>query len=323
MKKNNKNQFKQNNGNSNNFSNKNSHNNKNKLNNNHNNYQSNSQNNTNYNIWNNNGIQFIEDSRYTNNTNHNSNNNIKDNNNMNINNSNSNTYQKNNIKYNNVINNRNNNQSNRNNFVPFSATTFTYNVPQVNNHNINNNLNITHNAYNYNHFNISSFALSSNAMNNYEIIPENPNIRSKVDLTNSNYNNVLNQLPENTIEDLNKLNEENKSCIICLSEYQKGDTTIVLPCFHFFHKNCMINWYKRKAGGGCERETHSKAYRQRNGAGPLHADDDRSDGEDLPALGEAVSGGRSGDRRDARGCKSRQCRPCRQDGLVRVGGRGP
>ncbi len=257
MKKKNKNQLGQNNDNSNNLTNNNSHNNN--LNINHNNYQDNNQNNTTYNYINcsNNGNQFIVDSRYSNNTNNN--------NNMNINNSNSNIYNNNSINSNNAnnkknlryfnyikfkrFNNRNNNNSNENNFVPSSAITVTYNGPQVNNNNqnINNNVNISQNDHNYDHFNISSFALSSNAMNNYEIMPENPNIRSKVDVTNNNYSNVLNQLPENTIEDLNKLNEENKSCIICLSEYEKGDTTIVLPCFHFFHKNCMINWYKRKA----------------------------------------------------------------------------
>ena len=196
---------------------------------NNNNIINNNQNrNNNYTIYSNSShLVSINDNKNTSN-----NNNNNSNNNININ-----------------ANNRdNNNQSNWNNFIPVTASTITYNSPQLNNNqNISNNANVSQNVRNYNHFDISSFALSSNAMNNYEIMPENPNIRSKVDLSNNNYNNVLNQLPENTIEDLNKLNEENKRCIICLSDYERGDTTIVLPCFHFFHKSCFINWYKRKA----------------------------------------------------------------------------
>ena len=113
------------------------------------------------------------------------------------------------------------------------------------NSNNSNNISISQTQQNYNHFNISSFALSSTAINNFEIRPENPDIRSRVDISNNS--NILSQLPENKIEDLNKLHEENKRCIICLEEYNIGDITIVLPCFHFFHKSCMINWYKRKA----------------------------------------------------------------------------
>jgi len=113
----------------------------------------------------------------------------------------------------------------------------------VNNNN-SNNVSISQNHQNNNNFIISSFALSSTAINNYEIRPENPDIKSRVETSN---NNILFQLPENKIEDLNNLHEENKRCIICLEEYNAGDITIVLPCFHFFHKSCMINWYKRKA----------------------------------------------------------------------------
>jgi hypothetical protein len=202
-------------------------------NNNRNNNPTNTQNHTyNYKRINNGGNQFIVDSRYSKNTNQNSK--ISE--------------QNNNI---NRINNNNINDTRRNNnsFVPVSASSITYNSPQNsnNNQNANSNINISHNAHNNNQFNISSFALSSNAMNNYEIMPENPNIRSKIDLTKNNSNNILSQLPENKIEDLSKLHEENKRCIICLSEYEFGDITIVLPCFHFFHKSCMITWYKRKA----------------------------------------------------------------------------
>ena len=148
----------------------------------------------------------------------------------------------------------NNNNNNNFKFTPVISSgqaSFNYignrndNNARNENSNNSNNISISQNQQNNNIFNISSFALSSTAINNFEIRPENPEIRSRVDIANNT--NILYQLPENKIEDLNKLHEENKRCIICLEEYNIGDITIVLPCFHFFHKSCLINWYKRKA----------------------------------------------------------------------------
>ena len=131
-----------------------------------------------------------------------------------------------------------------------SSEHITYNIigEEPNNNNTNNRSNVTisniHPIRN-NNFHISSFALSSNERNNYEIRPENPNIKAKID-PNNNISNIISQLPENKIENLNKLNDENKTCVICLDEYKINDTTIMLPCFHFFHKTCIINWAKKK-----------------------------------------------------------------------------
>ena len=60
-------------------------------------------------------------------------------------------------------------------------------------------------------------------------------------------NDLLNVLPESKIADINKLNEENKKCLICLEEYVNNDNVIYLPCFHIFHKNCIIQWIKKHA----------------------------------------------------------------------------
>ena len=58
--------------------------------------------------------------------------------------------------------------------------------------------------------------------------------------------NVLDSLPTTKIEDVSKLDQEQKKCTICLEEYQKGEELIVLPCIHLFHKPCIVNWLKKQ-----------------------------------------------------------------------------
>ena len=52
--------------------------------------------------------------------------------------------------------------------------------------------------------------------------------------------------PEIVIEDVNKLDEGNKSCTICLEEFQQNEKVIALPCLHYFHKKCIKKWMERK-----------------------------------------------------------------------------
>ena len=130
-----------------------------------------------------------------------------------------------------------------------SSERITYNYIGIPNMGISttNNINLDRQrSSNNNNFSISSFALSSSEVNHYEIRPENPNIKAKKDITNS-VDYILRQFPENTINNLKILNDENKRCIICLEEYKIDDITIVLPCFHFFHKKCIIHWTKNRA----------------------------------------------------------------------------
>ena len=51
---------------------------------------------------------------------------------------------------------------------------------------------------------------------------------------------VLWRLPKSKIPDVNKL--EKKQCNICLADYKNGDELTTLPCFHFFHPNCINQW---------------------------------------------------------------------------------
>ena len=177
------------------------------------------------------------------------------------------SHNKTNFNSNNIINNQNNNKSLKkdNNINQKNKSNNTYNslisseqisysyIGEPMNINSNNstissnNIQIANNhSKRKNDFSVSSFALSSSEINHYMIRPENPNIKAKKDSIDNN-NHILRQFPENKIKDLSKLNEENKRCIICLEEYKIDDITLVLPCFHFFHKNCIINWSKKKA----------------------------------------------------------------------------
>ena len=57
---------------------------------------------------------------------------------------------------------------------------------------------------------------------------------------------IMNELPETTIEDVSKLDAEKKNCVICLEEFKNKDKAIILPCIHLFHKNCIKNWLKKQ-----------------------------------------------------------------------------
>ena len=57
----------------------------------------------------------------------------------------------------------------------------------------------------------------------------------------NNYSHLL----ETKIEK-NKLNEENKRCIICYEDFQDNNNVIFLPCFHIFHSICIKTWLNKK-----------------------------------------------------------------------------
>ena len=52
--------------------------------------------------------------------------------------------------------------------------------------------------------------------------------------------------PEIIIEDINKLDDANKSCTICLEEFKSKEKVTALPCFHYFHTNCINKWLEKK-----------------------------------------------------------------------------
>ena len=56
--------------------------------------------------------------------------------------------------------------------------------------------------------------------------------------------NILSELPETIIEDVSKLDSEKRNCLICIEDFKNGDKSTTLPCFHFFHTNCILTWLK-------------------------------------------------------------------------------
>ena len=55
---------------------------------------------------------------------------------------------------------------------------------------------------------------------------------------------IVSELPETKIEDINKLDNDKKNCVICMEDFKNGDKSTNLPCLHMFHTNCIQNWLK-------------------------------------------------------------------------------
>jgi len=56
---------------------------------------------------------------------------------------------------------------------------------------------------------------------------------------------IIQTYPISKIHDINKLSEDKKRCSICLENYKNGDDSIILPCIHIFHSECIKKWMKK------------------------------------------------------------------------------
>ena len=59
---------------------------------------------------------------------------------------------------------------------------------------------------------------------------------------------LLSQLPRSkfqaqSTENLAKLKDDEKRCIICMCDYQAGEELLTLTCFHKFHAECIEKWF--------------------------------------------------------------------------------
>ena len=47
------------------------------------------------------------------------------------------------------------------------------------------------------------------------------------------------------LQDKEKLTDENKSCTVCLMEFENGEELRALPCLHLFHPDCVDRWLQQ------------------------------------------------------------------------------
>ena len=147
----------------------------------------------------------------------------------------------NNGNNNNLNNNRNNNiiNNNRNNNYLYS--------------NIHNNVNINNNFNNRNNNNINSYinnASNINGIDNNLNRLRNLNSRSNYyhffeaplnyySMRKIRINKIKENLTKSKIKNIKNLEDNKKSCIICLEEFKNRQMIYTLPCSHIFHVICL------------------------------------------------------------------------------------
>ena len=57
--------------------------------------------------------------------------------------------------------------------------------------------------------------------------------------------NILNSLPETEVNYSEKLDPDNKNCIICLEDFKDKEHIICLPCIHVFHSESIKSWLSK------------------------------------------------------------------------------
>jgi hypothetical protein len=48
------------------------------------------------------------------------------------------------------------------------------------------------------------------------------------------------------VEEIQAIDElENKTCIICMKDYEVKDKVLTTPCSHSYHNECINGWFKK------------------------------------------------------------------------------
>jgi hypothetical protein len=123
----------------------------------------------------------------------------------------------------------------------------------TNNNNNNNNMNISSNS----HINTGLFPMmfhgNAHGYVNPFLISQNTSfdniLQQYVQMigmprTNPVETEILDLLPEITIEDVSKIPNEKRDCVVCLTKYESNEKAIILPCTHMFHTDCIKSWFK-------------------------------------------------------------------------------
>lgn len=72
-------------------------------------------------------------------------------------------------------------------------------------------------------------------------------VRESLNVMNSPTDiDILNELPETEISDINRLDPQKRSCVICSNKYKNGEKATMLPCIHMFHSQCVQEWLRTK-----------------------------------------------------------------------------
>lgn len=56
----------------------------------------------------------------------------------------------------------------------------------------------------------------------------------------------LSLMPESSVININKLPEEKRNCVICMTQFEKGEKILTIPCCHLYHSDCIKDWFKKK-----------------------------------------------------------------------------
>jgi len=70
------------------------------------------------------------------------------------------------------------------------------------------------------------------------------------DLLDFSFNNpvpedILKLIESSKIFNVKDLASDKKDCIICLEAFKNGEDVITVPCFHLYHKLCVLEWFKK------------------------------------------------------------------------------
>ena len=104
-----------------------------------------------------------------------------------------------------------------------------------------NNMNNMNNMMNFNNLMSNMNQMFNNIFNNNNMGMNFANMNN----VNDNHGvepQLLNNLQTTKLQDISKLEDDKKNCIICMEDFKVGDEVIYLPCLHVFHKDCILEW---------------------------------------------------------------------------------
>ena len=70
--------------------------------------------------------------------------------------------------------------------------------------------------------------------------PANPDVINRIPLTKINESHCKHKSDEHDAE------LEKPCCSICLTDFELGEESMILPCEHIYHPNCIKPWFQNK-----------------------------------------------------------------------------